>query len=432
MSSFQLVVFCFNLQNTSCKIELFAEYRYLHSNCCLCLYNDDSMASSFPRNIFVKLMQLSAFSVEFSFNNNMHRQIDGVAMGSPLGPALANIFVGYQEAKLFNIAKRPLLYFRYVDDTFAVFNNEKDCNTFLTHLNSLHLSLRFTYEKKSNHSLPFLDVLVERHDSEFLTSVYRKPTFAGQYLRWNFFSPQKRKMNLIGTLVHRALMICSKKKLDTELGKIRSILLENGYPEHAINSAFKRKLQQLNSNSVHTVEKCPVYLHIIWIGNVSMKFEKQITSVVKRCFFSVKPHVIFNTRQLLPATKKDVLPSHHHSNVIYEFVCHSDSRYVGRTSQRLEERIKQHLPRSIANPPASHNRQSLSHSCKANIRPQQFHESAIGQHLLDNAQGALLYNNENFFIITRGRSCFHLSALEATFIKSLNLLLCKQKEFVYS
>ena len=31
-------------------------------------------------------------SVEFSFNDIMHRQIDGVAMGSPLTPALANYF----------------------------------------------------------------------------------------------------------------------------------------------------------------------------------------------------------------------------------------------------------------------------------------------------------------------------------------------------
>ena len=92
-------------------------------------------------------------------------------------------------------------------------------------------------------------------------------------------------------------------------------------------------------------------------------------AAVKRCFFSVEPRVIFNTRQLLPATKKDVLPSHLHSNVIYQFVCHCDSWCVGRTSQRLEERITQHVPRSIINPPASHNRQSLSRSCKANIRP---------------------------------------------------------------
>ena len=126
------------------------------------------------------------------------------------------------------------------------------------------------------------------------------------------------------------------------------------------------------------------------------------------------------------------LPSHHHSYVIYQFLCHCDSRYVGRTSQRLEERIKQHVPRSITNPRASANRQSLSRSCENNTRPQQFHESAIGQHLLDQAQCALYYSNEKFSILARGRSSFHLSALEATFIKSLNPLLCKQKEFVYS
>ena len=153
---------------------------------------------------------------------------------------------------------------------------------------------------------------------------------------------------------------------------------------------------------------------------------------MKRCFFSVEPRVIFNTQQLLPAIKKDVLPSHHYSNVIYQFLCHCNSQCVGHTSQQLEERIKQHIPRSITNPCASANHQSLSCSCKNNTRPQQFHKSAIGQHLLDNTQCALYYSNKKFFILARGHSSFHLSALEATFIKSLNPLLCKQKEFVYS
>ena len=100
-------------------------------------------------------------------------------------------------------------------------------------------------------------------------------------------------------------------------------------------------------------------------------------------------------------------------------------------SQCLKEQIKQHIPRSI-NPPASHNCQSLSHSCKANICPQQFHESSIGQYFLDNVQCALHYNNKKFSILTQGCSSFHLSALEATSIKSLNPLLCIHKEFVYS
>jgi len=228
-------------------------------------------------------------------------------------------------------------------------------------------------------------------------------------------------------------MICSKGKLDPELDKILSILLENGYPENLIKSTIKQKLQQLNSNPVHTVKKCPVYLHIPWIGNISTRFEKQITSAVKRCFFSVEPHVVFMTRQLLPAAKKDVLPSHHQNNVIYQFVCHCDSRYryISRTSQRLEERIKQHIPKLITNSPTPHIRQSPPHLGKDTSR-QQFHKSAIGQHLLDNAQCALHYNEDKFSVLARARTSFHLSTLEVTFIKSLNPLLCKQKEFVYS
>jgi len=184
-------------------------------------------------------------------------------------------------------------------------------------------------------------------------------------------------------------------------------------------------------DSSQTVKQCPVYLHIPWIGNISTKFEKQNTSAVKRCFFSVEPRVVFTTRQLLPATKKDVLPPHHQNNVIYQFVCHCDSRYVGRTSQHLEERIKQHIPKSIANSPTPHIRQSLPRPGKDTSR-RQFHESAIGQHLLDNAQCALHYNKDKFSVLAQARTSFHLSVLEATFIKSLNPLLCKQKEFVYS
>ena len=46
-----------------------------------------------PKDMFVELMKSATSSVEFSFNNIMYKQTDGVAMGSPLGPALANILL---------------------------------------------------------------------------------------------------------------------------------------------------------------------------------------------------------------------------------------------------------------------------------------------------------------------------------------------------
>ena len=81
-------------------------------------------------------------------------------MGSSLGPTLANIFVGFCEANLFDKINCPPLYYRYVDDTFCLFKTEKDTDLFLTQLNSMYSSFKFTVEKESNHRLPFLDVFV--------------------------------------------------------------------------------------------------------------------------------------------------------------------------------------------------------------------------------------------------------------------------------
>ena len=94
--------------------------------CADALYSLEHPPTPFSRQIFVELMEMTTSSVEFSCNDIMHRQIDGVAMGSPLGPALANIFVGYYESKHFQTTSKPKLYYRYMDDTFVVFSNEDD------------------------------------------------------------------------------------------------------------------------------------------------------------------------------------------------------------------------------------------------------------------------------------------------------------------
>ena len=78
----------------------------------------------------------------------MFRPIDVAAMGTPLCPALANIFVDYYENKLFSSNSKTFLYQRYVDDIFSIFTTETQCDQFFAVLNSLHPSLRFTVEKK--------------------------------------------------------------------------------------------------------------------------------------------------------------------------------------------------------------------------------------------------------------------------------------------
>ena len=77
---------------------------------------------SFPESVFVELIELTTKSVFFSFNDTMYRQVDGISMGSPLGPIRANIFVGFYEKLFFNRFPKPYIYLHYMDDTFTCFS----------------------------------------------------------------------------------------------------------------------------------------------------------------------------------------------------------------------------------------------------------------------------------------------------------------------
>ena len=49
-----------------------------------------------------KLFLFTTSLIHFIFNSKFYNQIDGVAMGSPLAPVLANIFMGFHEFKWLN------------------------------------------------------------------------------------------------------------------------------------------------------------------------------------------------------------------------------------------------------------------------------------------------------------------------------------------
>ena len=57
------------------------------------LYYGQLLPPQFSKKIFIDLINVATKSVEFSFNNVMYKQTDGVAMGSPLGPALSDILL---------------------------------------------------------------------------------------------------------------------------------------------------------------------------------------------------------------------------------------------------------------------------------------------------------------------------------------------------
>ena len=136
---------------------------------------------------------------------------------------------------------------------------------------------------------------MEKEGTGFLTSIYRKPTFKGQYIRWNSFSPNARKISLIKTLVHRAFMICSKTKLGSELDRVKQLPIGKLYTDDVLLSCIMQKLANFAAEKPCAPGKCPAYLKLPWIDNVSSKFESQINKAITSCFYDVKPRVVYNT-----------------------------------------------------------------------------------------------------------------------------------------
>ena len=59
---------------------------------------------------FKKIFVFTTSQTHFLFNNEIYDQTDGVAMASPLGPALTNLFMGYHENKWVNSDESSIFF----------------------------------------------------------------------------------------------------------------------------------------------------------------------------------------------------------------------------------------------------------------------------------------------------------------------------------
>ena len=136
-----------------------------------------------------KLFLFATSQTHFIFKSKFY-QIDGRAMGSPLAPVLANIFMGFYESKWLNEYNfnKPKFYLRYVDDILETFDKEQDSLNCLYFLKKRHRNVKFTIEKEINHSIAFLYVFISGNNNINLTlQTYHKSTYTGFLLLFKSF-----------------------------------------------------------------------------------------------------------------------------------------------------------------------------------------------------------------------------------------------------
>ena len=210
------------------------------------------------------LMEILTFCVEtsyFGMESDIYRQEEGLAMGSPLSPVLANIYVEYFEEMAFgSTSLKPSTWLRYVDDSFILWPHQEDVQILLDHVNSIRPYIPFTMEKEQDNKLPFLGVLLTHREQGFRSSLYRKPTFTGQYLSFNSHHPYTIKKGIVRCLQHRAKTISSDTDAyQEEMISLRHNLHRNNYTER-ITSAPRNLDWRMEDNTRKLTMVCLPYV----------------------------------------------------------------------------------------------------------------------------------------------------------------------------
>ena len=235
------------------------------------LANDKDLQQRTTMSIhhITSLLEFCLKSTSFVFQGQHYQQMEGSAMGSPLSPIVANIFMENSEKEALETAPHPpSLLKRYIDGTFVIQETQYK-NEFFHHINSLDDNIKFTAETtKADGSMPFLDTLVTpQSDGSLATTVYRKPTHTNQYLQWDSHHAISNKYSIISSLLHRAKDICSNQHLlEEEQTHIQRALSMCKYPAWAINrmkltSTPKQiKTKQRLQNHLQRLHNCTLQL----------------------------------------------------------------------------------------------------------------------------------------------------------------------------
>ena len=341
---------------------------------------NDSIFNNFTKTEFKSLLNTATKNNTFLFNNTLYEQIDGVGMGQPCAPTLADIFLThYENMWLENcpVDFKPIHYKRYVDDTFLLFKDHSQINKFLTYLNCKHPNIKFTCEIETNNSLPFLDIKISKLNNKFETEIYRKPTFTGLGTSFFSFDSSLFKINAIKTLVYRAYHISSTyTNFDREILFLKNFFYNNGFPSNLFFKHVKNFLNKLyNSNpSIASVPKQKIYASIPNIGYATDKLKREIKTIVDKLYPQIDLILVCTNNFSIGSLfkHKERLPVSMCSNIVYKYECLvCNNQYFGSTTRQFKVRIYEHFGKSVrtniplTNPPFS----SIREHCNSTGHP---------------------------------------------------------------
>ena len=297
----------------------------------------------------VQMLTCCLKTTYFSYQGEFYTQLEGAAMGSPVSPLVANIFMEEFEVKALKSFPHHIKFWaRYVDDTGCVIKRHL-VQDFANHLNTQHSAIKFTMEEEADGQLPMLDTLICRSaDGALHFSVYRKPTHTDHYLQYDSHQPLQHKLGVIRTLKNRVTTHCSTPQAKAaEESHIKHVLSISGYTKWSWQVAQAKKKQNRAPPDKST-NKRKGYVVLPYCAGTSEALARKFRNAGVAAHH--RPYM--TTRRLIVAPK-DPTPISDQAGVIYRINCQDcTSCYVGETERPLRIRTKEHHRDS--SPVASH------------------------------------------------------------------------------
>ena len=183
------------------------------------LHTERENETSITKKELKDLLILCTKNVHF-FNGQLYLQKQEIAMGSPLGPVIAGIFMIELEKNVIPMLSQSMTSWKsYVDDSM----------------------------------ISFLDVLTMKKNNTIETTVYRKQTHNDIYLHWQSFTQETWKRDTLKTLYFRAHTICSNKELlEKEVKHLKHVFITiNGFPLWVVSQVINRVENGISTSQIN-------------------------------------------------------------------------------------------------------------------------------------------------------------------------------------
>ena len=279
----------------------------------------------------------------FEFNNITYTSKNGLIMGNPLSPLLAEIFMDSLESQ---ISKHPLfkqfLYWhRYVDDVLTCFiGTDRQLKVFIDFINSLHRNIKFTVELETDSTINFLDLTIRRENNRHVFSIFHKPSHTDIVIHNSSCHPIQHKLAAFHSMIHRLVTLpLNKVNFTKELNIIKQIAINNGYNPDLIDQILRKKSYKKAINLVfpHNINSSNSFKLITFIGHPSKmigKFLNKFNINVAYKTNNTLGKFIKNSKSKTDKNKK---------SGVYQLTCKDCPKtYVGQTGRNFQKRIHEH------------------------------------------------------------------------------------------